>query len=294
MVREKACFSILYMEDDEEDAREFAEEIKPAIREITGEEERSVLKNRAALIAFFEKWGIKWVCSEDAFWKETRKKEYRLLVIDLFFDDKKDATGMALIEKLEDHPVKGDPLIWVLSRLSHYRMSMTKYARVHRFFCKEEEDFSNMRALLLKLFGSQRESTDGELEFLDSYNGKLLLRVSQIISIDVTSVGNDKQYRQRRICRFNPDKAFAKIDFIGGRYDLIKDVLKQINTKNIRDLVQVSRTVIINTRYISKIEMRERIFYLTMSQCGENKENQIKVGDAYKASLSKALGMKLF
>ncbi len=293
MVSGKECFSILYMEDDEGDARDFAEEIKLVIRELTGDADELAVNNNQTLNSFFEKWGIKWVCSENLFWKETKKKEYKLLIIDLFFDDKKDTSGMALIEKLEDHPIKGDPLIWVLSRLSHYRITMTKFARVHRFFCKNTEDFYNMRGLLMKIFGSQREATDEELEFLDSYNGKLLKKVSQIISIDVTSVGNDKQYRQRRICCLNPDRAFAKIEFIGGRYDLLKDVLQQINKKKINDLVQVSRTIIINTRYISKIDTRGKSYYLTMSQCGENKESQIKVGDAYKASLSKALGIKL-
>lgn len=290
MEEEKKLFSILYLEDDEGDVRRFAEEIKTVVQELTGKAE-AMMTYGESLTGMLAAWGIKWVSSEEVFWREAQKKEYRLMIIDLFFDEKKEVCGMNLIEKLEYHGVKGSPLIWILSRLSHYRMVAADQARVHRFFSKDDDGLKSMRSLLAKVFGAQREPADGELEFLNSYGGKLIVRASQIIAIDATSAGNSKQYRQRRIYCINPVKSFAKTEVIGGRYDLMRDVQQQIERKRIRDLVQVSRTTMINIRHISRMEERQKACYLTMSQCGENKESQIKVGDAYRALLSSALGM---
>lgn len=293
MVNEKKFFSILYLEDDEKDVKLFAEEVRFAVQEMTGKPDNRTI-NHETLIRFLDEWGIQWVRDEEVFLKEARENEYRLMIIDLFFEDKRDALGMTLVEKLEDHPIKGDPLVWILSRLSHYRVIMTNQAKVHRFFCKDSKDFNIMRNLLVKIFGSQREATDEELEFMSPYQEKMIIKVSQIIAIDVTSIGSHKQYRQRRIYCIDPVEVFARTEFVGGRYDLIKDVLHQVKKKNMRDLLQISRTIIINIRHIKKIEVRKKNYYLTMSQCGDNIESQIKVGGIYQVALSKVLGMELF
>ena len=69
-------------------------------------------------------------------------------------------------------------------------------------------------------------------------------------------------------------------------WEILKKVLQEIETRKIRDLVQVSRTTIVNVRYIQQVIQENGNYKLVMVQYGQGQAEQIPVGRSFLKSLS--------
>lgn len=254
-------FSILYLEDEEKD--------REAMRALIESMETEAKKE--GYIRLTMVFG-----SEDLF-QVSSQTQYDLLILDMNLQERVSIEGWEILRKLRRER-KEVPRIWVVSQFSHVQGILFRDGLAQKFFPKTPDGYEKLREELW--YTSELCGEDAILEVPGErpYHIKKV-PIHQIVSIEAHK-------KEHFVYKLNESGEVAFRQECTGRSDFLKKVLQEIETRKIRDLVQVSRTTIVNVRYIQQVIQENGNYKLVMVQYGQGQAEQIPVGRSFLKSLS--------
>lgn len=276
-------FSVLYLEDDINDARIVAKLIQELLKEYGEKPQNSFGSVQEVYDYLFEK-GFEWTRSFEEFQKNLDQnaiKDYKVFLIDMKMENESGVRGWEIIEKIREKRSNQASPIWILSQYSFFARPAKREYSIQHFFHKDQQGYVELKEILTEVFLPIKPKDYEEyLEFEDGKNTIVRIPVNRVVSIEIVNRHHflyelDKKGFAAHKKAFPPHKIF----------DLAKE---QIRKKEIHDLVQISHGVIVNIKLVERIEGSGKRYFLYLSQRGDNKP--LSVSYQYLGKLKEIYG----
>ena len=270
--------SILYLEKNPLEARRFAKTTYEVACRLRRENDISEMpENHDDFQQFFSSCGIKWIRNFRE-WQEHDASLYQLIILDIHLNETKALEGWKLIENLRKYQcplnrIQAEkanhkaPEVWVLSNLSHFRNLLFEQMHVDRYFQKSEEGYRRLKEELTCRY-MPAEETSGHLTLKTLYGQIKQFPVDQILAIETVPRSEDAlsrhQFHFLYLANRRGDEAIQIV--LAADFALIKEVNQQLQDNGVKDLIQISRTAIINLKQITGIIRENRQLYVTIAQ----------------------------
>lgn len=254
-------FSILYLDDEEKDR-----ETMWALIDSMEKEAKREGYIRLTMVS----------SSKDLF-QASSQTQYDLLILDMNLQERVSIEGWEILWKLRRER-KEAASIWVVSHFSHVQGILFRDGLAQKFFPKTPEGYARLKEALW--YTSELCGEDAILEV----PGERPYRVKKVPVHQIVSI--EARKKEHFVYKLNESGQVAFRQACTGRSDFLKKVLQEIEIRKIRDLVQVSRTTIVNVRYIQQVIQEDGNYKLVMVQHGQGQPEQIPVGRSFLKSLS--------
>lgn len=264
-VQMDAQLSILYIEDNFEDASHLAKVIMNIFKEY---DKRLDLNTEESVLKYLSTKGVDWIKNYDQFYNSleqlSRLQQYKLFLVDMKMNGEGGVRGWEFIERIREKRGNQASPIWILSNYIFFARLAEKEYNIHHFFSKTSEGYDQLKDMLIEFFLPVRSTAQKDyLEFTNSRNSIVQIPVSQIVSIEIVN-------RHHYLYQLDPKGIIAHRRAFPP-YKIFEIALKQICEKNISDLVQISHGVIINVKLVEHIQGSGKKYYLWLSQRGDSK-----------------------
>ena len=280
---------IIYLEDTLEDA------VKVLNRVETVQYGESIeLPDRSVEIVtkHFQRCNIAWVQDEEALIEHVLQGQAELVILDMIIDGS--AKGWKIIEKLQYHRKERFPKVWILSSMGHFEKRLLETKGVEEFFGKDSAGMAKFQRRLKEFYSQESKDISKYITLRkEKYDLPFELEVSEIIYIETRQKDRGIGRAQERYVYILNESGRIEQIKLSSKGNLMAEILQQIEKRGIQDLVQVSKNVAINPRYIIGGEEDGENMLLHIEQGGIDGQTRIKATAKYLSEYKRKNGHKL-